>query len=81
MITTCRDKEDGKIQGETGRDRKKSKVARRRNYSVLLLVGVAEDEESTGLRHGNGFFLQLNVGKWPRPRAHWHLWLILIIVP
>lgn len=32
------------------------------NYRVLLLVGVAEDEESAGLRHGNGLLLQLDVG-------------------
>lgn len=50
------------------------------NYRVLLLVGVAEDEESAGLRHGNGLLLQLDVGQWPWPRAHRHLWLIIVIV-
>lgn len=53
---------------------------RRENYSLFLLVGVAENEESAGLRHGNGLLLQLNVREWPRPRTHWHLWLILILI-
>lgn len=47
----------------------------------LSLVGVAEDEEGARLRHGHGLLLQLDVGQRTRPRAHWHLGLVVIFVP
>lgn len=45
-----------------------------------LLVGVAEDEECTSLRHGNSLLFQLNVRKWPRPWTNRHFRLILILI-
>lgn len=49
--------------------------------SGQILVGVAEDEEGAGLRHGDHLLLQLNVGERSRPGAHWHLRLIIVIFP
>ena len=46
--------------------------------SCLLLVGVAEDEESPGLRHGNSLLLQLNIRQGPRPGAHRHLRVLIL---
>lgn len=56
-------------------------MKRKRERSAFSLVGVAEDKESAGLRHGNSLLLQLNVREWPRPWTHWHLWLVIILIP
>lgn len=50
------------------------------NCSVYILVGVTEDEESTGFGHGNSLLLQLNVRKRPGSWTHGHLWLVIVIV-
>lgn len=56
-------------------------IGRRKwSWRGRLLVGVAEDKESSGLRHGDSLLLQLNVREGPWPRAHRHLWLIIVFI-
>lgn len=69
------------FKGKTNAAEADWNIGRRKwSWRGRLLVGVAEDKESSGLRHGDSLLLQLNVREGPWPRAHRHLWLIIVFI-